>query len=207
MTPISWILVVVILSGAAAAGTPKRGSRDAEDAVLAVLTSFEGTALRDLSLTDRVFRVGYGAFNGETSLSNGTLESGSSSKVMDLSPASDDAFRAHVTAANLTLRYSANVTFNKRSERAAMNIYIDTFGVTVTLASPSHDKLGVVSVDAEQMADMKVVFQGLKNFAAQADLLSLLFLSAFRFDIEDELAAVIEDIFQELVYLHDANNP
>lgn len=192
-------------------GVPKPSGIEGLVAARAVLSSLETTPLRNVALEDRVFRVGVGSFNGEAALANGTLRSTGDIRIVNLAPADDfqsgsPVIQADLPVSQLAIHYNANVTFGARSERAEIDIAVDSLELVVELVHEGKGRLELQSVEARDMKDMNVTFRGLRVFQAQSDLLSLLFRGAFRFDIEDELVALFENIIRELVDSYNANN-
>ncbi|KAH7984462.1 uncharacterized protein LOC119379291 [Rhipicephalus sanguineus] len=174
-----------------------------------VLSMLETTTLQNVVLQDRTFRVGIGPFNGDASLSNGTLRSVSGVRAVNLTPAEDSGpsvIRADLPLSEMVIRYDANVTFNSRSELAEMYVDVDSLVLVVELSHEGKGQLELQSVEARDTAEMRVRFIGLRVFQAQSDLLSLLFRGAFSFDIEDEVVAIVEDVLRELVDSHNINN-
>ncbi|KAK8765260.1 uncharacterized protein LOC144112474 [Amblyomma americanum] len=196
-------LLALCLLSEAVHGAPKPAV-EALVAARAVLSSLESAPVRDVVLQDRVFRVGLGSFSGEAALSNGTLRSVASLRAINLTPSEGSLIRANLLLSRLSIRYNANVTFGARTEAAEMDVEVDSLELVVEL---SHDgQLDLQSVEALEMDEMRVNFRGLRVFLAQSELLSLLFRGAFRFDIEDEVVAVFEELLRELVDAYNVNN-
>ncbi|XP_065289225.1 uncharacterized protein [Dermacentor albipictus] len=204
-------LLALCLLSSAVRGAPKPQPTALEGLVAArdVLSTLETTTLQNVGLQDRTFRVGLGAFSGEATLSNGTLRSVSGVRAVNLTPADgaeSSVVRADLPLSKMVIHYNANVTFNSRSELAGMDVEVDSLELVVELSHEGKGQLELQSVEARDMAEMRVRFSGLRVFQAQSDLLSLLFRGAFRFDIEDEVVAIFEDILRELVDTHNVNN-
>lgn len=202
------VVNLVLVFGFALAA-PREGfitSERAQDAVVAVLNSLKSQAVLDhVHLLDRTFRLGFGSFNGQTDLWGGSLRGLSSVTVIDLASEIKDTFQAVLEATNLSLEYKANVTFGQQSETCIMQTTIHSIELVIELHSDASDQLAITNAEARRMSDLEVKFVGLQTFQPQADLLSRLFSSGFRYDIEDELVGVLEDIIDDLVYDHNLN--
>ncbi|KAH6920831.1 hypothetical protein HPB50_028181 [Hyalomma asiaticum] len=202
-------LLALCFLSSAVRGVPQQAALEGLVAARDVLSSLETTPLQNVLLQDRTFRVGLGAFNGEAILSNGTLRSVSGVRAVNLTPADDSGpsvIRADLPLSKMVIHYNANVTFNSRSELAEMYVDVDSLELVVELSHEGKGQLELQSIEARDMAEMSVKFVGLRVFQAQSDLLSLLFRGAFRFDIEDEVVAIFEDVLRELVDSHNINN-
>lgn len=207
----SGVLALCLLLTCVERGVPKPSGIEGLVAARAVLSSLETTPLRDVALEDRVFRVGVGSFNGQAALANGTLRSIGSVRIVNLAPADDfqsgsPVIQADLPLSQLAIHYNANVSFGARSERAELDIAVESLELVVELIHEGKGRLELQTVEARDMKDMNVTFSGLRVFQAQGDLLSLLFRGAFRFDIEDELVALFDNIIRELVDSYNINN-
>ncbi|XP_064484138.1 uncharacterized protein LOC135396862 [Ornithodoros turicata] len=204
-----WKVVILATTFCIAAAAPREGittSKHTRDTVSTILDSLPSqAALQRVRLLDRSFRLSFGAFSGQTDLSGGLLRGLPSLSVVDLTSPGKDSFRVGLRASNLTLEYKANVTFSARSDICEMKADVDFIVVDIELQSDGDDQLAISNAEATEMSDLDVKFVGLQAYSLQADLLSRLFASAFRYDIEDELVSTLETVVDDLLFEYNQN--
>lgn len=206
MSAMSTVLTVLLVT-VAVSGAPKRGaSQQARESALAVLSSLDSAALQDIKLENRMLRVTLNAFSGQVDIYGGTVRGVVCCERYNVTVVNRRNVIASVAAKRLDLHYAANVSFYGRSEPAEMDVSVDSMSLT-TEFEWSGDEVDLVSVEAEDMSDLKVSLRGLKMFRANADLLALLFRSNYYFDIQDEVAEHFAAVLRDLVYAFNANKP
>lgn len=201
-------LFAALLLTVAASAAPKHAgdSQQARQSALAVLSSLDGAALGDVNLENRVLRVTLNSFSGQVDFFDGTLRGLVCCETYNVTVVNRRNVLASVAARQLKLHYGANVSFYGRGEAAEMDVNVESVTLTTEFAW-SGDEVDLVSVEAEEMSDLKVSFRGLKTLRANADLLALLFRSNYYFDIQDELAEHFSTVLHDLVYAFNANKP